>query len=222
MPKQLSMLSVRFPRAASLDGTERTSVSDASKVTKRPVEEPADISRDILSQSLALTDLIFGIYAIELWHYDDNSGKLVNVNLHGRHHDEETGKRSSGLLIKRKTQETDPGNAYATTDAVDAFTLLTDRSDKDFLAPRPTPAGVGIPGILWSESSPATHTNNVLDSSGRGHGLHLGDMFRSHDSRRARMHFGSGSRSNDSKRSRFGLDSSFRGLHRANNGSQFS
>ena len=36
---------------------------------------------DILKHSLSMVDLIFGIYGIELWHYDETCGKLVIANL---------------------------------------------------------------------------------------------------------------------------------------------
>ena len=121
-----------------------------------PVEkvQTTSTSDDILSQSLAMTDLIFGIYAIELWHYDESSGKLSNVNLEPQE-DEETGGGgdSGGLLLKRKPQETDPDNDYSTSEALDAFNKLTDASHNGYIPVSSTDPGVGLPGALWAESS---------------------------------------------------------------------
>ena len=36
---------------------------------------------DILAKTLGMTDLIFAIYAVELWHYDEETGKIFNVDL---------------------------------------------------------------------------------------------------------------------------------------------
>ena len=69
---------------------------------------------DILSHSLALTGHIFGLYAIELWRYDEGDGKLVNVSL-GQ--DEEAGSGGHSLYIKRVTQEADESNGYSMQDA---------------------------------------------------------------------------------------------------------
>ena len=108
---------------------------------------------DILRQSLAMTDLIFGIYAIELWHYDESSGKLSNVNLESQE-DEETGVGGrGGLLLKRSPQETDSDNDYATAEALDAFSKLTDPSYNGYIPVSSTDPGVGLPGALWAESS---------------------------------------------------------------------
>ena len=121
----------------------------------QPQSSEADTAYDILDHALSMTNLIFGIYAIELWHYDEASGKLFNVNLNGSK-DEETGRKSSssgGLYIKRKPQEADPINDYATSEAQDAYNNLTDASRKGYLGATPTDPGVGLPGALWAESS---------------------------------------------------------------------
>ena len=178
---------------------------DDAKVRSKPTDQPTDKSivsvpngqpsqstgdsSDILSQSLVLSDLIFGIYAIELWTYDEATGKLSNVSLGSR--DEETSKRGGvgGLLLKRMTQETDPDNDYSTSEALDAFNKLTDPSRRDFLPASPTDPGVGLPGVLWAEQSSSTlgagvnrvRRNPLLHSSGP----HIGGGgggFHSHDS----------------------------------------
>lgn len=134
------------------------SETDAKDNDANPANnDQADVPKpeDILSQSLSLTNLIFGIYAIELWHYDEQSGKLINVGLGSQ--DEETGQRDAGLLLKRETQETDLDNDYSTSEAIDAFGKLTDRSRSDHLPASPVDPGVGLPGVLWAESSSAVH-----------------------------------------------------------------
>jgi len=112
---------------------------------------------EILSHSLALTDHIHGLYAIELWRYDESNGKLVNISLS---HDEETSLNCCGMLIKRITQEADPTNSYSTKEAADAYEKLTDRSSPGFLPPTSLDVGVGLPGVLWAETSPSKGLNN--------------------------------------------------------------
>lgn len=104
---------------------------------------------EILSHSLALTDHIFGIYAIELWCYDERNGKLVNKSLNL---DLEVGSGGCGLFIKRKTQDSDSLNSYSTEQAIDAYRNLTDPSRADFLRANDTDVGVGLPGVLWAEA----------------------------------------------------------------------
>ena len=114
----------------------------------------------ILTQSLAVTNLIFGIYGIELWHYNEATGKLHNVNLNPQvvdgGDDVETGRRSSfadskaanklsssGIFIKHKPQEADADNNYSTSNAIEAYESLTDTSRKDYEAAHPVDPGVG-------------------------------------------------------------------------------
>jgi hypothetical protein len=134
----------------------RNSISDCNNNNN-----PATIisGAHILTQSLAVTNLIFGIYGIELWHYNEATGKLHNVNLNPRNDDdEETGQATnmeniSGLLVKRKPQDADTENDYATDDAIEAYNKLIDTSRKDYVAANPTDPGVGLSGVLWAESS---------------------------------------------------------------------
>lgn len=109
---------------------------------------------DILSHSLALTDHIYGLYAIELWRYDEGNGKLYNVSLSK---DEEAGAGGRGLFIKRVTQEADPSNVYSTKEAIDAYCSLTNPSCADYLPAKTTDVGVGLPGVLWCDSSKGIH-----------------------------------------------------------------
>ena len=111
---------------------------------------------DILQQTLGMTDLIFAIYAVEVWRYDEETGKIFNVNLSSD--DEETGGGggaggSGGLLIKRNPQEIDIDNDYYTEEAEGAFYQLTDASRSDFLPAGSADPGVGLAGALWAESS---------------------------------------------------------------------
>ena len=134
------------------------SISDYDNNSNDPV---ANISGPhILTQSLAVTNLIFGIYGLELWHYNEATGKLHNVNLNPQVEDGgddvETGRRSSfadskaanklsssGLFIKHKPQEADAENDYSTNNAIEAYESLTDTSRKDYEAAHPVDPGVG-------------------------------------------------------------------------------
>ncbi len=107
---------------------------------------------NVLSQSLALTENIIGLYAIELWKYDERCGKLFNIDLKCST-DEEEGQLRSSLIIKHITEEADHDSTHCKTMAENAFLRLVDSSRKDFLPPTPVEPGVGLPGVLWSESS---------------------------------------------------------------------
>ena len=148
-------LSVSFTRKLSTGSlTEISKHSAKANEEHTPDDDGKPISDGILAQSLALTNIIFGIYAIELWHYDESSGKLVNVTLGS--HDEEIGSYGGGLLVKRPTQETDIDNDYFTSSALAAYNKLTDRSLDDYLPAESLDPGVGLPGVLWAESSSAS------------------------------------------------------------------
>lgn len=141
--------------SASILSCSKTSGSSDSSAARAPLEDnPGDVL-SLSCVSLAATDPIFGLHAIELWSYDEATGKLLNVRLASR--DEETGLRSGGLLVKRRTRETDPANEHTCRDeALIAFDRLTDASRKDFLPPVPTDPGVGLPGVLWAGGSSAS------------------------------------------------------------------
>jgi len=137
-----------------------TSSLKSSTVATAEVVEPAvqtnTISNgggNILTQSLAMVDLIFGIYGIELWHYNEATGKLAIVNLN-EEDDGESGISGSGsFLIKRQPQETDPDNDYATSEAFEAYNKLTNVTQSGYIAVNETDPGVGLSGALWAESS---------------------------------------------------------------------
>lgn len=133
-------------------------------------------SDGILTQSLATVDLIFGIYGIELWHYDEASGKLAIVNL-DESQDEETGnsgvRNGGGLLLKRKPQETDPDNNYSTPEALDAFNNLTNASQSGYISVGSTDPGVGLAGALWAELGSGHDVGaNLTRAWGVGHHVH--------------------------------------------------
>jgi len=140
---------------SSLKSSVTKPVSVATEVVE-PAVQTNTISNDggnILTQSLAMVDLIFGIYGIELWHYNEASGKLAIVNLN-EEDDGETGISGSGsFLIKRQPQETDPNNDYATPEALDAYNKLTNVTQSGYIAVNETDPGVGLSGALWAESS---------------------------------------------------------------------
>jgi hypothetical protein len=137
-----------------------SNISDSTKLASTiciaDLAKPSYERDDILSHSLALTDHIFGLYAVELWRYDEGNGNLVTVPLGP---DEETGGGSCSLLIKRMTQEADPSNAYSTPEVIKAYLRLTDPSCNDFLPATAIDVGVGLPGVLWSESASSKGIN---------------------------------------------------------------
>lgn len=126
-----------FPRSSLTKSTNSASVdSQAKEVEPTPPIATKSIDVDILSQSLALADKIFGLYALEVWHYNEASGQLINVPLKSQ--DEEAGQSGGGLYVKRMTQEADSENEYSNSKAMDAYGKLTDRSRKDYLGATPT------------------------------------------------------------------------------------
>ncbi|KAL7472238.1 hypothetical protein ACHAXS_012566 [Conticribra weissflogii] len=138
----------------------KTSITESS-CKPAPIEATARSQKSfadgIVFQSLRLTDHIFGLYAFELWHYVEATGTLVHVRLNDSE-DEESGKVHDGLYIKRSPQEVDPNNDYSSKEAMTAFAQLTDGSRSDYIHPLPTGPGVGLPGVLWSETSRGANT----------------------------------------------------------------
>ena len=154
----VSLVATSALSASSEALNNRNSISDCNNNNNPPATIIS--GAHILTQSLAVTNLIFGIYGIELWHYNEATGKLHNVNLNPRNDDdEETGLRAtnmeniSALLVKRKPQDADTENDYATDDAIEAYNKLIDTSRKDYVAANPTDPGVGLSGVLWAEST---------------------------------------------------------------------
>jgi hypothetical protein len=161
-------LTSSFIKKASLGSSITRTLSAAERNSLEDIAKPSSILKsynqdDILSHSLSLTNHIFGLYAIELWRYDERNGKLIHVSLH----DEESGD-GGGLLVKRMTQESDPTNSYSTPQAVDAYRRLTDASFEGYLRPVNTDVGVGLPGVLWAESASNKGINGIQRGVGAG------------------------------------------------------
>ena len=137
------------------DSTSEAEGTEEGSTVYVPPPRPAfrsDANDDILQKCLGMTDLIFAIYAVEVWHYDEETGKIFNVNLPSD--DEESGGGGGGgLLLKRNPQETDVDNDYYTKEAEEAFYQLTDPSRSNFLPAGSADPGVGLAGALWAESS---------------------------------------------------------------------
>mmetsp|Transcript_2054 Transcript_2054/g.4301 ORF Transcript_2054/g.4301 Transcript_2054/m.4301 type:complete len:598 (+) Transcript_2054:26-1819(+) len=155
--------SLLFRKTSNTDSPTKPAPTEQTTLPQKKLEDV------ILSQSLALTDHIFGLYAFELWHYREATGTLVIVPLNYSA-DEESGKVHDGLYVKRIPQEVDPNNDYSSKEAITAFAQLTDRSRSDYIHPIPTGPGVGLPGVLWSETSNGANTGGSamnLDRSQR-------------------------------------------------------
>ena len=74
------------------DSTSEAEGTEEGSTVYVPPPRPAfrsDANDDILQKCLGMTDLIFAIYAVEVWHYDEETGKIFNVNLSSD--DEESG-----------------------------------------------------------------------------------------------------------------------------------
>ena len=122
---------------------------------RAPADAP-DLGPGILSQALALTDTIFGIYGVALWRYDEHSGKLTCANL-APHRDEEDGRGSRpGPVFRRFPREADPDNDAHDPAAVAALHRLTDPSRRDHLPVGSFDCGVGLPGVLWAAAGAAS------------------------------------------------------------------
>mmetsp|Transcript_14784 Transcript_14784/g.30283 ORF Transcript_14784/g.30283 Transcript_14784/m.30283 type:complete len:554 (+) Transcript_14784:423-2084(+) len=145
------------------------SVAPSSAV--EPTFEPVpDV--DILTQTVAMSmKSLYGIYGIELWYFNEGSGKLENIALS----DDIEGGTVEGLLLKRVTQDADEINRkYWNVDKPqESFKKLTDKSNKGYLAPEPVGPGCGLPGALWSEIGKyATNGLNGIGHSNVSHDVH--------------------------------------------------
>ena len=81
---------------------------------------------DVLMQSIyACTSNIFGLYALEVWKFDKDSGSLLNIPIMPPHA-LDVKRHSSGLFIKRITQEADYRSPNYNPSAREAFERLTD------------------------------------------------------------------------------------------------
>ena len=117
-----------------------------------------------MSQAIALCRHIVGLYGLELYHFDNATGKLVNVGL-GPSPDtdkaeapteadvENQERQKAQLYVKRRTQESDSDNSYYSEEAAEAYERLTNRHREDYLEAAPLEPGLSLAGLLWSEMS---------------------------------------------------------------------
>ena len=141
--------------------------SSAVEPTFEPVPDV-----DILTQTVAMSmKSLYGIYGIELWYFNEGSGKLENIALS----DDIEGGTVEGLLLKRVTQDADEINRkfWNVDKPQESFKKLTDKSNKGYLAPDPVGPGCGLPGALWSEIGKyATNGLNGIGHSNVSHDVH--------------------------------------------------
>lgn len=119
--------------------------SSSVKFVERIVEMPSAKLSDILTHSVDVCieeEDVFGLYGIEIWKSDSNTGKLINEPV-----------SQSGIHIRRVPQEADHDSPSYDPESRDAFERLTCKSRLDFLSPEPVESGVSLAGALWSETS---------------------------------------------------------------------
>jgi len=126
---------------------------------------------DILTQTVAMSMkslYLYGIYGIEIWCFNEGSGKLENIALS----DDIEGGTVEGLLLKRVTQDADEINRkfWNVDKPQESFKKLTDKSNKGYLAPDPVGPGCGLPGALWSEIG--KYATNGLNGIGHSNVSH--------------------------------------------------
>lgn len=113
------------------------------KSVDHSIEVPPVRPTDILSQSInSSTEHIFGLYGIEIWEFNADTGKLHNVPV-----------SQSGIHIKRIPQEADQNSLSYSPEARWSLDRLTQQSRLDYLAPKPLESGVSLAGALWSASA---------------------------------------------------------------------
>ena len=124
------------------------------------VQQPPEM--DILLQSILVsTTDIFGLYALEVWKFEKESGSLICAPivppsaLDLKQH-------SSGLFIRRIPQEADFNSPSYNPTARDAYERLTDTTRLDYVVQGTTDPGVGIAGAMWSESNYKSLSANTL------------------------------------------------------------
>lgn len=103
-----------------------------SSNTFKPIEPVPDV--DLLTQTVAISmKSLYGIYGVELWHFNEQTGKLENIALSC----DVEGGTVEGLLLKRVTQEADEINRkyWDVDEAQESFSKLTDKSNKGYLRP---------------------------------------------------------------------------------------
>lgn len=107
-------------------------VPSAPSTAVKPIEPVPDV--DLLTQTVAISmKSLYGIYGIELWQFNEHTGKLENIALSS----DVEGGTVEGLVLKRVTQEADEINRkyWDVDEAQESFSKLTDKSNKGYLRP---------------------------------------------------------------------------------------
>jgi hypothetical protein len=105
---------------------------------------------------------VFGLYGIEVWRFDNETGKLFNMAISQQ--SIESGRSECGMYIKRIPQEADHKSPSYRPESRDAFERLANKSRIDYLAPESVVSGRGLAGALWSETS----ASRTLESFSNG------------------------------------------------------
>lgn len=152
---------LRLPSPSS--GMLRSSINSSSvrippELSYQQLQQPEIMKMqqepmDILLQSIhSCTANIFGLYGLEIWKFDKESGSLISTPVMPPHALDVKQHRRS-LFIKRITQEADYNSSNYNSSAKDAFERLTETTRLDFVSKAATDPGVGVAGALWSESN---------------------------------------------------------------------
>ena len=118
----------------------------------------------------AATEHIFGLYAVEVWRFDDSIDLLQSIPLECSDDidkldiDEENPVAKAThhtLYIRRKPQEADEKSPSFQASAKEAYDQLTDTNSNDYLYQLETQPGIGLAGSLWSEATVMSRNNNL-------------------------------------------------------------
>ena len=122
----------------------------------------------------AATEHIFGLYAVEVWKFDDSIDllksiplELNNVEKNDDNDDDNIGDEEENnatiphntLYIRRKPQESDERSPSFQLSAKEAYEQLTDPTHSDYLPKTETQPGIGLSGLLWSEAARLRNNN---------------------------------------------------------------
>ncbi|KAL7535602.1 hypothetical protein ACHAXR_006595 [Thalassiosira sp. AJA248-18] len=92
------------------------------------------------------------MYGLEIWNFNEKSGRLISIPIKPPN-TVDIRRQSSGIFIKRVTQEADQESPNFNSAARDAFERLTDTTRLDYLSQKTTDPGVGVAGALWSDAT---------------------------------------------------------------------
>ena len=131
--------------------------------SKKMNQNESTTTNDMLITTLkAATEHIFGLYAVEVWRFDERIDLLQSLPLEfnaGMENDdniddeENPSRPQNTLYIRRKPQESDEASPSFQVSAKEAYEQLTDTSHSDHLSQSTTQPGVGLAGLLWSEAT---------------------------------------------------------------------